>query len=111
MSRQVLSGQLLVPPRVSESNPVFVVLWPLVPRLLSIDIGFPPGCAGAVKVRVLEGGRQIAPQNGWYYGDAGTKTIVLNRMLEGPPYNLTVQGYSTAQDYPHTIEIYAELEQ
>ena len=111
MSRQVLSGQLVVPPRTDEHNPVYLDLWPLVRRLVAISFEFPPGCMGAVKVRALESGRPIAPQNGWYYGDSGIKTVTLSRRLEGPPYRITIQGYSTALDYPHTIAIYAELSQ
>jgi len=109
MSVQLLSGQLTVPPLTSEYNPVYIDLWPSVRRLISISFEFPPGCMGAVKVRALEGGRPIAPQIGWYYGDSGIKTVALSRLLEGPPYRITIQGYSTALDYPHTIAIYAEL--
>jgi hypothetical protein len=95
---------LIIPPNTLQSIPLSAVIKPTVGLLTGIEVYFRDGCLDAVGVRILDGGRQIAPfPSGWLRDNNRHITWSENRQLEGPPYVLVVEGYSLALDWPHTI--------
>lgn len=95
---------LAVPKQTPENAPVSSILSPGSGFLGVVYVMFPPGALGAVGVKMLEGGTQLAPMpSGWTFGNAETIIWQIDRRLQGPPYRLVFQGYSIALDWAHTI--------
>jgi hypothetical protein len=71
-----------------------------------VDLYFRDGCLDAIGVRLLERGSQIAPlPAGWLRDNNKHITWTESRHLNGPPWELTLEGYSLALDWEHTIDI------
>jgi hypothetical protein len=105
-------GTLTVPPKTPDNVPVSVSINVGVRRLKRAEILFPNGCLGTVGVRLLEGNRQLAPlPSGWLRDNDRVIAWEENRILEGPPFNVRVEGYSLARDWPHTVVIRLEVTQ
>lgn len=98
---------LTVPPNTPESSPVEMVIRPGVGRLMGVQVVFLEGSLGAIGIRLMDENRQFAPlPSGWMYDSASWGE---NKRLQGPPYRVTVQGISTALDWPHKVRIRLEL--
>jgi len=72
-----------------------------------IDIKFPAGCHGLVKVRLLRYGSQLIPlsRGEWLTGDGETvPTEVYYEILE-EPYMLRFVGCSPGTQYEHTVTV------
>jgi hypothetical protein len=107
----IYSQSLTIPPNVSQANPVYTAVYPTCGFLRSISLLFPDGCKGAVGVRVFDWGQQIIPVNGWIADNDKDINMQVNRKLQGPPFQLFIQGYSLAVDWPHTIGVRLEITQ
>lgn len=98
---------LTVPPNTSESNPARLA-FSLGSRFITrIGIQFPAGCYGAVGVRILDTNHILAPTTGgWIRGDNQFIEWPENLKVNGPPWRVTLEGISIADDWPHTIGFY-----
>lgn len=102
----VIGQNLLIPKRTPESRPVNVLSPSTLPYLVAVDIVFPSGCVGLVHARVKDRGAVVAPMaSGWLNGNAESVSIQCGRPLEGPPYQLTLEGYSQDDTYDHTLTV------
>lgn len=98
---------LIVPPNTPESSPVETVIRPGISRITSVHVVFLAGSLGAVGVRLMDENRQFAPlPSGWIRDSAAWGE---NLKLQGPPYRVTIQGISTALDWPHSVRIRLEM--
>jgi hypothetical protein len=98
---------ITVPPNTPEASPVEILIRPGLGRVLTCQILFLEGSLGAVGVRLMDENCQFAPRpSGWFFDSA---SWVENRKLQGPPFRVTVQGYSTALDWSHSIRIRLEI--
>lgn len=72
-----------------------------------IDIVFPPGCAGLVKMQMLDGGHQfVSSTEGQYLsGDSETINIPEFYEIEGGTRNITIKTWNLDDTYPHTIQV------
>ena len=72
--------------------------------LYSVQVRFPPGCMGFLKVAVFYGAEQIFPSfaGEWLSGDDEVIEDILIQRLPEVPCKLTVKAYNEAEDYPHT---------
>lgn len=81
-----------------------------VRRVIHGQIRFAAGAYHAVGVRLLDRGRQIAPvPSGWITGNNEVVSWSEDRRLEGPPFEITIEAYSIAEDWPHVVEIQLEV--
>lgn len=102
---------LTVPADTPNHTPAELILNPVAGMLKSISISFPNGCLNAVYIKVLDNGSQIFPYpSGWKSGNNETVKVNINRRLSGPPYRVSVLGYSLAIDWEHKLTIDLEVE-
>lgn len=102
---------IVVPPSTPEYKPVEIFIRPGVGHIRRVSLLFPSGSLGLVGVRLLDEDRQFAPlPSGWISDNDKEVSWNENRYLQGPPYRIKVQGYSTALDWPHTITVKLEIE-
>jgi hypothetical protein len=107
----VLSQSVSVPKATTETSSVKVPILSTLANLLAVDITFPQGCAGLVKARVLDRGNAIAPMGGgWFTGNGETINAQCGKALEGPPYYLTLEAFSTDDTYQHTLTVRYSLQ-
>ena len=98
--------QLVVPPNTPESSPAIFRLDVADARIKHVSIFFPSGCYYAIGIRIRDRGAQYAPRDsGWIRDDDRAVQWDDDHELAGPPCSITVEGYSDADDYAHTIEI------
>lgn len=95
---------LTVPANTPQYTPARVELKPGAFDLTRIGILFPNGCLGAVGVRISLRGVQFAPVTGWLYGNGEVVTWDENRSLGADPL-IVCEGYSDAEDWPHSLQI------
>jgi len=100
-------AKVTVPPNTPETNPVEIKV-PVEGRYLEkIEYRFPAGCFEAVKVRVMYGNRVISPKGRLRWIDGENEKIEDYVEWPLPSYRctLTIQAYSEAEDYEHTITV------
>lgn len=100
---------LTIPPNTPEKTPVSIVFLAPARNLKNIAIYFPDGALDSTFVRVLEGGRQLFPASGWVAGNNETIADDSNHRLTDLR-RLVLEGYSLAEDWPHTIQISFKVE-
>ena len=83
--------------------------WLSLPRgiITSIDIKFPAGCHGMVRVRLFQEALQLIPlsEDEWVTGDDETVTTETYAELLDSPYKLKLVTCSPDTVYPHTITV------
>lgn len=72
-----------------------------------VEIIFPAGCAGLVKVAVDRFARQVLPTNTGGYFDSNDEVISIPCEIDltVPPYFLRLRGYNEDDTYDHTIRV------
>lgn len=72
-----------------------------------LDVKFPPGCHGLVKVRLLRSEFQLVPlsRDEWVTGDDETVPSETYYELEETPPELKFIGCSPDTTYPHTVTV------
>jgi len=108
VSLSVLS--LVVPKNTPIYKPVQLIYKPTVRRVMQVQAVFPPGCLGTVGIRISDYDNQFFPDTDWLTGDGETVTSIENLMLTNPP-RIVIEGYSTAEDWQHIIQIRLYLTQ
>ncbi len=97
--------QLVVPANTPQSSPVSVGLDPDRQRIIRVELMFPDGCLFAIGVRIRDRDTPYAPKlSGWVRGNDQMVAWDDEYVMHGPPPHLTIEAYSDADDYPHTIE-------
>jgi len=97
------SFDLEIPPNTPEDEPVELeanLTWGIITR---VEIRFPPGCGGLVRVRIMEHRHQLWPTNpdGWFYGDDETiRWDEYHDLLEMPAI-FTLLGYNDDDTFKH----------
>jgi len=102
---------ITIPAGTSESSPVEQILKVHKGVITKIEIKFPAGCHGMVKVRLFRWEAQLVPLNrdGWITGDDEPVTYNLYYELEDEPYQLKFIGASPGTSYDHTITVRIEI--
>lgn len=72
-----------------------------------LEVWFPPGCRGQVKVVISRNGHQLWPTNadGQLKADAFTISFPVWYELEDRPYKVWVRAWSPGTSYDHNITI------
>jgi hypothetical protein len=98
---------ITVPLSTPESDPVVKVLKLSKGVIVKVDIKFPDGCHGGVKVRLLRYEHQFIPLNrdDWVTGDAETVTTPEYFELSEAPAQLKFVGCAPETFYVHTITV------
>lgn len=100
----IVIHDLIIPPNTPSRTPIREVIKPTVGFISEIEVYFRDGCLDAVGVRILDGDRQFAPMpSGWLKDNNNHVRWLENKHLEGAPYVITMEGYSDALDWEHTI--------
>ena len=75
--------------------------------LYRIYLGFPAGCAGLVKFRMILDGHPILPVNADAYirGDAITYEYPIFEEITEEPMTITAQAWNEDDTYDHTIDL------
>lgn len=70
-----------------------------------VELGFPSGCAGLVRVKLLHEEHQLYPTNPDGYFASDDYNIPINDYYElyTEPYSLKFIGYAVGTSYDHTI--------
>ena len=91
----------------SDSNPVEQELDLTIGVITKLEIKFPRGCHGMVKVRLLRFKFQLIPLSGgeWVTGDDEAVYMPEYYELKETPAHLTFQGCSPDTSYNHTVTV------
>lgn len=88
--------------------------WLKLPKgiLTHVDIKFPAGCHGMVKVRLFRENFQLIPisEDEWVTGDDETVPTETYCELLDKPYKLKYNMASPDTEYPHTITVRVEIQ-
>jgi len=100
-----------VPAGTSESSPVTQILKLHKGVITKIEIKFPPGVHGTVKVRIFRWEAPLVPLNrdGWITGDGETVRYNLYYDLNQEPYWLKFLAVSPNATYDHMITVRIEV--
>lgn len=101
----LFSAIISVPANTLPADPKQYIIAPTVGFLRSVKVMFPDGCLGAVGFRIYDRGRQLAPLPSGWIGGRNNETIewMEMRRLEGPPYEIMIEAYNEADDWPHSL--------
>jgi len=102
---------IIIPAGTPESAPVERDLRVTRGVLTRVDIKFPAGCHGLVKVRLLRYGSQLVPlsRGEWVTGDGETIPTEGYYEMEDEPLALRFVGCSPRTYYPHKITVRVQL--
>ena len=91
----------------TEDSPVTQILKLTKGVLTGIDVKFPAGCHGLVKVRLLRSEFQLVPlsRGEWVTGDDEVVPTESYYELDETPTELKFLGCSPLATYPHTVTI------
>jgi len=101
------SWDITVPADTPESAPLMQFL-PLTKGVITnVNIRFPAGCHGLVKIRLLRFEHALEPLNrdDWITGDDEPINISEFYELKESPARLKFVGYSEGSFYPHVITV------
>lgn len=96
---------------IDEDTPEKLPLkqWLGLPKgiVTKVDIKFPAGCHGMVRVRLFQEALQLIPlsEDEWVTGDDETVTTETYAELLDSPYKLKLVTCSPDTEYPHTITV------
>lgn len=102
---------ITIPAGRTEASPVVQELELPIGIITKIDIKFPAGCHGMVKVRILRWTFQLVPLSSgeWITGDdEAIPTETYYELLEVPTF-LTFKGCSPDTGYDHKITVRIEV--
>lgn len=97
---------LTVPPKTIQPHPVRKTMPVGAGILHTIEVGFPPGCAGLVHVYISHWEQQLWPWNTdeqWAWDNYNIRMTQLNFGITTPPYRFNLVAWSADQVFPHTI--------
>jgi len=100
---------LTVPANTPVYSPVNTIVRPTARHITGVSILFPNGVDGAVGIRITDNGNQIIPVNDWLYGNNETIQVNEDRIISDAA-RLIVEGYSTAEDWNHTVNVRVFME-
>ena len=100
------ANSLTVPPNTPQGRPVTAIIRPTVLYLKELTVDVPPGTLGSVFYRVYDYGLQILPLFGWLNDSI---SVAYDRRLTDQP-RIILEAYSTAEDWQHTLQFSAILE-
>jgi len=101
---------LAIPRNTSQLAPVETRILSTLPIVGRVTIRFPKR-AGLAAIRLIDRGFQFAPLgSGWIRADQVEVSFFAGRRLEGPPYEITIQGYNTDDTFSHTCQLRIEAE-
>lgn len=101
-----------IPANTTDASPLKQKLPLTAGKITYIDVTFPAGCNGLVKVRIFRQGSQIVPLSSAQYliGNAQTIRSDMNETMATGTFELEFQGSSPTSGYPHTLQIGVNLE-
>jgi len=103
------SWDITIPADTSEKDPLEKDLTLTHGVITRIDVKFPPGCHGLVKVRLFRFDSQLIPltRDEWVTGDGETvpTALPLHYELLEEPYALKFVGCSPGAQYKHTVTV------
>jgi len=75
--------------------------------IIKVEVKFPPGCHGLVKVRLFHQESQLVPlsRGEWITGDDEAVSFPEYFELWTTPYHLKFRGCSPGTTYPHTVTV------
>jgi len=98
---------ILIEKGTTEDEPVTQILKLSSGIIVKVDIKFPDGCHGQVKVRLLRNEQQLIPLNrdDWVTGDAETVTTPEYYELMETPTQLKFLGICPSAVYDHMVTV------
>lgn len=101
--------KLTIPPSTTEKNAVFQS-FDIARRVVNkINVHIPDGHKYLTHLQIKTRGKLILPEFGssdeWLEGNNQDKTTTFSPplVLDGPPYEITLRGWSDDDTYPHTF--------
>lgn len=96
---------LTIPANTSQSSSVSIDLELVKGLITSVEVSFPPGCAGLAKVQIKHKLRQVWPTNqeGFFCDDDYKIRFIEDYPLPETPYTLSLIGWNEDDTYPHTV--------
>jgi hypothetical protein len=90
-----------------EAEPIIQILKLSAGIIVKVEIKFPDGCHGMVKIKLLRNEAQLIPLNlgNWVTGDAETVTTPEYYELSETPTQLKFIGCSPGTTFKHTITV------
>jgi hypothetical protein len=103
---------ITIPAGQSESSPVTEILKLTEGLIRSIDVKYPAGCHGLVKVKLMRWDWQLVPLNrdSWLTGDDETVATETKYLIDDVPTELKFLGCAPSAKYDHVVSVRINLE-
>jgi hypothetical protein len=99
--------ELTIPANTLETSPTSITIDVGVSVIKSIRVTIPDGHKFLARMRIHSRGIQIFPAPGsstiWHRGNNSATVDSAPRSLEGPPFQITAEGWNEDDTYPHTF--------
>ena len=104
----LIIADIEIPRRTPIRNPIEVIVPVNRPMVQSVHVYFPDGPLGAVGIRLKDRDSQFAPAHptyGWILDNDRVVEWEEAHKLDGPPWEIRIEGYNIADDHAHNIQI------
>ena len=109
----LIAYDLAVPARTPERSAVSATIPIDRPVVVGCEIAFPDGPLGTLGIRLLDRQKQFAPDprgsNTWILDNDRNVSWPEDHELDGPPWEIRVEGYNLAADHQHTAQIRIQI--
>jgi len=101
------SVDIAVPPNTARASPLDTAVRVAPSIIHRVEVQFPAGCAGLVRVQLLRGDHHLAPDDPDQSLGANDYVIPWPDWIEldQPPHVITVRCWSTDDTYTHTVTV------
>lgn len=98
---------LTVPANTAKTAPVRTTMKLTAGVIHRVEIQFPPGCLASTHIYIMQGGHRLWPTNpdGDFASDSQTIQIDEHYELKEGEVDLTLYGWSDAEDYEHEVSV------
>ena len=109
----LVTHDLTVPRETPQRSAISATIPVDKPVVVACEVAFPDGPLGTLGIRLLDREKQFAPDprasNTWIFDNDRNVSWSEGHSLDGPPWEIRVEGYNLAKDHPHTAQIRIEI--
>lgn len=105
----LVSYDLTVNRRTPQRTPTSVEIDIDKPYVTFVELAFPDGPFGAMGIRLMDRGKQFAPDprasNAWIRDNQENVAWSEEHELDGPPWKIQIEGYNLSGSNDHRVQI------
>ena len=111
----LVTYDLVVPARTPQRSASTATIPIDRPVVVACEVAFPDGPLGTLGIRLLDREKQFAPDprasNTWILDNDRNVSWIEDHRLDGPPWEIRIEGYNLAADHEHTAQVRIEIAQ